>query len=86
MSYVGAYVNGERPKSKKALREAFTNAPESVKFDSTGAPWFGGHYPQIIPALELEEGVTYVVVGPDPYSDRRWYGNVVRGPKGWVVK
>lgn len=37
MAYVnvGAYVNGVRPKTKKALKEAMANAPETVQFDRT---------------------------------------------------
>lgn len=69
---VGAYINGERPASKKALREALANAPESVRFDGTAllGEQFNGP-PSTIPA-----GVKLSVAGPDPYTSRKWFATV----------
>lgn len=85
MSYinVGVFINGMRPPSKKALREALRDAPETVIFDQTalirnefnGGPIPGGTYitPPLIPA-----GTNLTVVGPDPYRNRKWYASVIR--------
>ena len=83
MSYinVGAYVNGARPQSKKALKEACaawsaspTDAP-SLRFDSTAmmGPRAGE---DILPATIGAD--TLSVVGPDPYAKRSWYASVTR--------
>ena len=74
---VGAYVGGQRPKSKKALREALAASPGTVFFDSTAA--FGAHAGEDLPAVRLPEilgGDVLEVVGPDPYSKRNWYATV----------
>jgi hypothetical protein len=85
MSYVnvGAYVNGARPASKKALREAIaawnaspTEAP-SLRFDSTAA--MGPLAGEDITAHDLvtkHSGHVLQVVGPDPYRKRNWYASV----------
>lgn len=76
MSYinVGAFINGERPKSKKALREALKGAPETVSFDSTSpmGPQFSGA------ASAIPAEVTLSVAGPDPYTRRNWFASVTR--------
>jgi hypothetical protein len=76
MAYVntGSFIQGSRPRSKKALREAVANDPQSVFFDGTSflGPQFDGR-PSDIP-----EGVTLTVTGPDPYTLRRWYASVTR--------
>lgn len=64
---VGARVNGERPKSKKALKDALANAPHTVVFDNTGP---GGTY------VTPDASLILSVCGPDPYTKRVWYGNV----------
>ena len=69
---VGASVDGMRVKSKAALKRAIKDSPATVAFDSTspmGESFNGG--PSQIPA-----GVKLSVVGPDPYTDRRWYATV----------
>lgn len=76
---VGALVDGERPKSKKALKAAvlsdIENGTETVGFDQT-AHIHDGAIPGIAVVKDLPEGITLVVTGPDPYASRRWYGNV----------
>jgi len=75
---VGAFVDGKRPSSKAALKAALRGAPETVTFDSTsmlvGSRTFT---PDTIPA-----GVILSVVGPDPYTSRKFYASVTSGPKG----
>ena len=68
----GAKVNGVRPKTKKALREALKNAPETVRFDSTSA--WGTN--QLSPN---NPNITLSIVGPDPYNKRNWYANLCDG-------
>ena len=81
MSYenVGAYVDSKRPKTKKALREALNSNPDSVVFDATSV---FTHVIGSIQANNLPEGVTLTVVGPDPYTLRKWYASVTRGSDG----
>jgi hypothetical protein len=80
---VGAFVNEERPRTKKALREALASAPDTVWFDQTSAFLAPGWDPRI--HLDgLEPGVTLTVVGPDPYRDRRWYASVTRDRAGKI--
>lgn len=76
MAYVnvGAKVNGERPRTKKALKEAMAAHPETVLFDRTAA--FEGRGP--IRGDELPED-TLQVVGPDPYTNRKWYASIKNG-------
>ena len=91
MSYVnvGAFVNGARPASKKALKEAVaawnaspTEAP-SLRFDSTAM--MGPLAGEDITAAQVageHSGYTFQVVGPDPYRKRNWYASVTaRGGK-----
>lgn len=77
MSYIntGAYVDGERPKTKKALREALRDTPHLVSFDGTSplSPDGGRNYR----ADEVPAGTTLVVCGPDPYTKRNWWAQVV---------
>ena len=63
---------GERPKTKKALKEAMRDDPASVVFDPTAA--FGTQ--EFIRGDDVPSGVVLVVVGPDPYTKRTWYANV----------
>ena len=40
---------------------------------------FGGEYDG--PLLAAPPGV-YYIVGPDPYTSRKWYGQITAGPRG----
>lgn len=84
MSYinVGARINGVRVKTKKALREALRDAPNTVEFDSTSpmGPQFNGRA-DTMPG----GGVTLTVVGPDPYTKRTWFASVKRDGSGFKV-
>jgi hypothetical protein len=76
MSYIntGAYVDGARPRTKKALKEAVKDAPHTVTFDGTSplSPDGGRNYR----ADEVPAGHVLVVCGPDPYIKRNWWANV----------
>lgn len=72
---VGAFLNGERLKTKKSLKEALASDPTSLTFDGTS-----GFAPKVIRGEELDgvlgRGVKLVVTGPDPYTDRRWHAQI----------
>jgi hypothetical protein len=69
----GIYVGASRPTSKKAVREAINANPATVRVESTSM--FGGYDG---PVSDLPEGVTITFVGPDPFRDRKFYGNIKR--------
>jgi hypothetical protein len=70
----GLYIKGQRPKTKKQAREAIKADPSSVHIEATSM--FGNEYDG--PVSELPEGQKVYFVGPDPYTKRNWYGNIVR--------
>jgi hypothetical protein len=74
-SYVncGAYVDGKRPATKAALRKALAENPASVEFDGTSE--MGPQYYDLS-GVNVPEGVSLTVVGPDPYRKRNWYATV----------
>ncbi len=77
---VGASLNGARIASKAALKRAIKDTPDAVEFDSTspmGQQYDGG------PA-DIPTGVKLSVVGPDPYTNRKWYATVERTSTGAV--
>lgn len=78
---VGAYVDGKRPKSKKALKEALRDIPSKVRFDRTS---IHDHKTSDIWGDNIPAADILTVVGPDPYVDRRWYASVVRRTDGLV--
>ena len=67
----GTFVNMHRPKTKKALREAVAADPGTVLLEATSM--FGNEYGG---SLASAPDGNYFVVGPDPYTDRRWYGKI----------
>lgn len=84
MSYlnVGArHHGGYRIQAKKHLKEYLKADPASVTFDPTSmfddqTEFDGAHIP---------EGSKLTVVGPDPYSNRKWFATVERTAKGIKV-
>ena len=66
----GIFVDGQRPKSKKAVKEFVRNSPNLVEVEITrlGAE-------RTVPLALLENG-QYHFVGPDPYTNRRFYGTL----------
>lgn len=79
MSYinVGVKVNGNWCPTKKALRIALSDSGASVSFIQTGL--YGGSN---IRPVDITTSMTLVVVGPDPYTNRKYYANVVLGRDG----
>lgn len=69
----GIYITGRRPKSKKELREAIAGG-STVYIE--GTDWFGRDYSGDVE--NMPEGQTIYFVGPDPFTARKFYGQLVR--------
>lgn len=69
MSY-GIFVNGTRPKSKKAIKEAVKDGSR-IRLENTAL--LGNGYDGDI--NDAPNG-RYDFVGPDPYTKRVFYGNI----------
>lgn len=69
----GIFVNGKRPKSKKEVKEAVAQDASKVRLEATSI--FGNEYDGSV--SNAPDG-TYTFVGPDPYTARNFYGNVVK--------
>lgn len=67
----GIYIGSNRPKSKKAVKEAIAAREQIVYLEATSM--FGNEYDG--PVSEAPNG-RYDFVGPNPHSDRRFYGNL----------
>lgn len=76
----GIFVNFERPKSKKAVREAVA-ACGNVTLEATS--FFGNEYDG--PVRNAPDG-TYYFVGPCPHTKRNFYGQVIKAGDKVVVK
>lgn len=85
----GASFDGRRVKTKAELKRLLKAEPQNVTFDTTG------NFPrreEIVTASDLgnrpnADSESWSIVGPDPYSDRRWYATVtVNRLKNLVVK
>lgn len=77
----GIFINGERPRSKKAVREAVAANPDKVRVEGTsliaGTEYDG-------PVSEMPIG-RVLFVGPDPYRKRNFYGTIERSANGFKV-
>lgn len=69
----GVFISGTRPQTKKALKAAASTDPGAIAIESTSM--FGGYSG---PAMLAPEGQTFYIAGPDPYTSRKWYANIVR--------
>lgn len=67
----GVFVDGRRPKSKKAVREAVADDPARVYVEGTSM--FGNEYDG---PLDSWHGFAIAFVGPDPYTNRKFYGTI----------
>ena len=70
----GIFIDGRRPKSKKEIKEAVAQ-PSRVQIEATSlipGTEFDGY------ADDMPEGKTIYFVGPDPYTSRKFYGQIVR--------
>jgi hypothetical protein len=77
MCYIncGASHDGNRVPSKKRLRILLAEDPASVTFDNTS--FFDGK--ATFTGDEIPEGAKLSVVGPNPYTSRKWWASV------WVL-
>lgn len=71
----GIFVAYNRPKSKKAVKEAILADPSRVSLEATSL--FGNEYDG--PVADAPPG-TYHFVGPDPYTSRKFYGSITVAP------
>jgi hypothetical protein len=69
-------ADGGRFPSKKALKDAFDSA--SLEATSIFGNEYGG------PLSEAPVG-EYFVVGPDPYTSRKWYAHIIVKAEGKVT-
>lgn len=69
-----------RPKSKKEVKEFATNNPAQVQVEYTAL----FHEERVI--LTHHTGArTIDFVGPDPYTSRKFYGNIIIGADASIV-
>jgi hypothetical protein len=79
----GIFINGRRPASKKAVREALATDPGSVRIEATS--FHGNEYDGPADGDGAPDKVVFV--GPDPERKRNFYGTATRSPSGsWTVK
>ena len=84
MSYVNCGATdestGKRVATKKLLKELVASTPNAVYFDGTSAmgPQYSGY------ADKLPQGTKLSVVGPDPYTSRKWYATVEVNAQGKI--
>ena len=80
----GLYVNGKRPPSKVAVKRhlAENASGEGVIVEATSL--FGNEYSG--PLQEAPRKVMYVV-GPNPHTSRKWYGQLrPMGEHNWRMQ
>lgn len=77
----GIFVNRQRSKTKKALKEAVAENPSRVHLEATSV--FGNEYDG---PLDGAPDGTFNVVGPDPYTSRKWYANIDKAGDRYTVR
>ena len=89
----GIFIEGRRPKSKKEVREFVSqsyevgtphpNQREVLRIEATSV--FGNEFDGPLSELPTNETITFV--GPDPYTSRKFYGNIKYNQKKerWIV-
>lgn len=78
----GIWLDGGRPKSKKQIKEAVEQNPSSVRVEATSL--FGNEFDGSV--LDIPENKVIYFVGPDPYTKRNFYGQIVRSGGRIMVK
>ena len=69
----GLFIEGQRPKTKKAVKEAIAVDPASVSVEDTS--WFpNGDYSGSL--ADAPVGTKVHFVGPDPHTLRNFYGSL----------
>jgi len=76
----GVFINGRRPKSKAEVKRAVADGL-NVTVEATSI--FGNEYEG--PVADAPTGTIYFV-GPDPYTSRKFYGQIVCGAGKVTVK
>jgi hypothetical protein len=72
----GIFIEGRRPKTKKQVHEAIAaGARIEVELTRLGCE-------ETLDASQLVADRVYYIVGPDPYTKRSWYGQLVRKEDG----
>jgi hypothetical protein len=79
--------NGERFRTKAALKRALADAPGFIDWIVVGTPATGFEdrrltTPQLVEAIDQSANLT----GPDPSTDRRYYGTVTVKDDRLVIK
>lgn len=69
--------------TKIALKRAIAADPAKVNFYATDA--FGANRDKSWFADKLDIGVKYSVVGPNPYTSRKWYATVEMQANGKIT-
>lgn len=78
----GIFVNGERPKSKRQIVETVKSGKlRHVHLEATSVM---GNEPDGL-LDEIPNG-RYYFVGPDPYKNRKFYGQIIKSDAGVVVR
>jgi hypothetical protein len=67
--------------TKSSFKELFRTHPELVVLYTTSAIEPSKEYT----SDELVIGVKYSVVGPNPYTSRKWYATVEKGQNGKIT-
>ena len=70
----GIYIGDRRPRSKKEVKERVALNAADVYIQATSA--FGGEYDGLVSEMPFNQIVFFV--GPDPYTSRKFYGQIVR--------
>jgi hypothetical protein len=77
----GIFIRGQRAATKAALKSAAAVAPGHVRLEATSI--VGNEYDG---RLSEAPAGKYYVVGPDPYTSRKWYAQIIVGASGIKVK
>jgi len=79
----GIFIGHARPKSKKQIKETYLTQPELISLEATS--YFGNEYGG--PLLGAPKNEPIYFVGPNPHSDRRFYGSITWNPKtgSWKI-
>lgn len=79
----GATVEGGSITTKKALKELIGQTPHLVYIYVTDA--FGAMSGREFYVDDLPSSYKFTVVGPDPYTSRKWFATVEKLPNGTIT-
>jgi len=75
-------TNADIP-TKKELKGRIATYPTKVEFYVTDA--FGPNAGKTVMMDNMDIGIKYTVVGPNPYTSRKWYATVEKLPNGTIT-